>query len=1708
MLHVKKNLHLLAVMCFMLLPVLGIAAPLSGTYTVGGASPDYSSVTAAVSALNSNGVSGPVTFLIRNGTYTGKIQVNSVSGINASRRVTFVSESNDPANVIIQNTATGSSSNYVLRLNSASYITFRAVTLKNNGSSYGRVVEMKTNASNDSIVNCVLQGPVRTSNSTNTAIFYASGLKGAGNVLSGNVIKNGSYGIYYRGTSTSNLVQNATIAGNTIQNTYGYATYLYYTKNLEYINNTITTNSSSTSFYGIYGRYCDGAFHLTGNRINGFRGGYGMYLYYCDGTSSARGLIANNVIIAGNGTSSTAYGMRDNYSKYMRIYNNTINVRSTSGSGYAGYFYFSSSTYPGNEIYNNVFANTGGGRALYVYNPTYTEGCDYNNIYTTGGTLAYVGSAFTSYSTLTNWRSATSLDGNSISYNPGFTSNTNLVPDAGNAASWSLNGRGIQLPEIDKDINGNARPTTRAAGVPDIGAFEFLPTVIPPAASATPANPVAGGIQTFRLGEDTVAVISWDAAVTVPSSITVRQYTNTVPPSISTISPTNMYFYTDFSTPAGTYGHATNLYYKDPWLGTIVNEEALHLAKKIGSSAWTASSPSVSTADINRNLIATTGLTDFGLFTGIDIANNASAAAVTDPKQYFCSGTYPVKVKVANTGNNVLNSVEIGWEVDGVAQTAVSYNTPIPTKSSVIITLGNVLFNNKPKDVKVYTYLPNGLTDPFPDDDTVKDRLSGGLSGEYTIGGTTPDYTSVVAAVKDLNDFGVCGPVVFTIRNGTYTGQASIKTVQGGSAANRVTFRSESHVAGNVIIEDNTTGSGNNYVIQLDNASYVTFRDVTMRTTGTSYGRVLDMAGSSGKDSVVSCVLSSGTMSSSTNDVAVIYAYHISGTDNVFLDNKVLNGSYGIYYYGNSTSNMVHDAVFIGNTIQNFYIYGTYFYYNKNLTFSNNTVSTATTYSTPYGIRLYYCDGASEITGNKVYGFKGGYGIYQYYNDGTSGNRGRIANNEVSIGISSTTYGIYSRYSSYQDIYNNSVNVTSTGTGYAGYFYYSSTSYEDNRIYNNALANNGGGYAMYVYDPTFDNEFDYNNVYTTGTNVVIRGTSSTNFADLSAWRVASEQDMNSISYDPGFVSATDLRPDVTNPAAWSLNGRGIHIAGNNVDKDGNPRVTLRADGVPDIGAYEFTPASTPPLATADPAVPVAGTPQVFTFGYDTVAVLNWKPNSVVPNNIQVRQYTGTQPMQFPVPASMYFYTDISAQNVTYEFDGEVYYKDPWLGTIGNENNLRLAQKNGINPWIAYNNNASTADVNYNTLEAPSMTSLGKFTGIEDGSIFSAVITPLGSVVFCPGGSVVLQASTGTGYKYQWQYYGTDIPGATSPTYTATAAGDYTVQITNAANVTVTSLSVAVTIVSAPSAVITSSGPLNYCPGSSLTLNANTGSALTYEWYLDGNLIPGATTPNLQVSSAGKYTVTVTNIGCTTTSPATTVAPGPLHVNLGLDTSFCEQSALVLDAGYPGASYLWNTGATTQQIAVTNQSGKYWVYVDAGPNCQASDTINVSINSLPSISGISYLKSGLNTFSFSPSGAVNVHSYLWIFSDGTKDTAQHINHTFYSNHPAVTLVVFNDCGTDTINLVLPTGIEDVNEVLTSNLYPNPANESITVEVAENAHIDDVSVVNSVGQVVYKEKVNAKQVNKIQVNIESLPEGYYISRVHTDKGVVTIPFTISR
>ena len=133
-------------------------------------------------------------------------------------------------------------------------------------------------------------------------------------------------------------------------------------------------------------------------------------------------------------------------------------------------------------------------------------------------------------------------------------------------------------------------------------------------------------------------------------------------------------------------------------------------------------------------------------------------------------------------------------------------------------------------------------------------------------------------------------------------------------------------------------------------------------------------------------------------------------------------------------------------------------------------------------------------------------------------------------------------------------------------------------------------------------------------------------------------------------------------------------------------------------------------------------------------------------------------------------------------------------------------------------------------------------------------------------------------------------------------------------------------------VIPFSSDTTLCAGA--TLSAENPDAILYSWST------GETTPAITIDSAGIYSVTVANRGCTASLDSFRVELyEPSHVDFGQDTTLCNLATLLLDATqtHP-ATYEWQDHSTNTTYLVIND-GHYWVIVT--DHCLgASDTIAV------------------------------------------------------------------------------------------------------------------------------------------------------------------------
>jgi hypothetical protein len=147
----------------------------------------------------------------------------------------------------------------------------------------------------------------------------------------------------------------------------------------------------------------------------------------------------------------------------------------------------------------------------------------------------------------------------------------------------------------------------------------------------------------------------------------------------------------------------------------------------------------------------------------------------------------------------------------------------------------------------------------------------------------------------------------------------------------------------------------------------------------------------------------------------------------------------------------------------------------------------------------------------------------------------------------------------------------------------------------------------------------------------------------------------------------------------------------------------------------------------------------------------------------------------------------------------------------------------------------------------------------------ATKTVTGPTTFCAGANAcTITANAGPSLTYQWTK-GALVPiaGATGISYQPTTSNNfYKVIVTNANGCTKVSAPTVITVNAAPTATITAQGPLTFCAGDSVTLVANSGAGLTYQWLRGVNNVAGATAVSYNAKQAGTYKVQVTNSnGC-------------------------------------------------------------------------------------------------------------------------------------------------------------------------------------------------------------------------------------------------------
>ncbi|MFZ4057979.1 MAG: beta strand repeat-containing protein, partial [Ferruginibacter sp.] len=1109
---------------------------LNGTYLVGAGNP-YTTITAAVTDLNTFGVSGPVNFKLTDATYstneTFPITINQFTGSSSTNTVTI------SPNTGVTAAVTGTAASAIFVLNGADNVIIegsnspltnsvcpavastRDLTITNNSTSTSSAVlwlqtATGANAAGGNIVrNTNIVGNASTTTlvgigSGSTTISISSlGTANNNNRFENNTVSKVQYGIYSQGASAANKNSGTVIAQNVLNN----------------------TTPNNIGLMGILVGFDDNI-TVTGNLVGNMTS-----------TSDIHG------ISIGNGTSIAAGTAAGNQVSNATITFNVVGPVTGGGTNSAIGIGLGASTSGTNTIANNrvfgILANPTGGD--YVAGISLQGGVgSTNNVY--HNTVRLTGTAITGTASASTF-AALAIN---TSTAPVVNINNNLLVNT---------------------VNGNTGATSRFAGI----ALQYSSVL------GNYANLVSNNNNIYSVGATIgTSVFAITGGINGTTRATLAAWTTetgrdgasqTVNPAFVSASDLHLSGSNSINTVLATGGTP---------LASVTTD--------IDCEARSASTPSI-------------GADEFAILTVVD----AGVTSIILPST-LCGGSTSVSAVVKNIGTSTINSFNVGWEVNGVAQTSpATFNITLAPNEETTVVLGNYDFVvGTTYSITAATGSPNGGADGVPGNDgTTRTGIQTGMTGTYTVG-TGGTYTTLTAAIADYNTRSICGPIVFSLIGTTFTtGETYPITINANAAASAVNTLTIKPAVG---VTPTITGSSTTAILKINGADYVTI-DGSNTVGGTTKDLIIVNTASSGSVVWIASTASTGATnntiqytnirgnSSSSTTYGVLVsgataaaAAEVSNTNTVVSNNVITKLQNGIYAFGNATTpdaGWVFNSNTLGSTTaaDKLGLRGISVLNATGVNVNNNQITgvTTSTSSTSSGLFFGSAIVGGKATGNNITDVKntsssgfGSNGIY--LSSTTTASALEISNNLISNvasygylgswGVADNGYGIIITSGGGYKIYYNSVNLATNQTASSGQTaaINIASGVVGLDIRNNIFSNTqtiGTRYAIYsgAVNTAFT-DINYNDYNAAGGSLGFLGGAQNT---ITAWRTATGKDVNSVNIAPVFTSASD--PHLVVLSNISLNNLGTPITGVTTDYDGDTRNATN----PDLGADEFTP---------------------------------------------------------------------------------------------------------------------------------------------------------------------------------------------------------------------------------------------------------------------------------------------------------------------------------------------------------------------------------------------------------------------------------------------------------------------------------------------------------------------------------------------------------
>lgn len=1121
--------------------------------------------------------------------------------------------------------------------------------------------------------------------------------------------------------------------------------------------------------------------------------------------------------------------------------------------------------------------------------------------------------------------------------------------------------------------------------------------------------------------------------------------------------------------------------------------------------------------------------------------NDAGVAQLISPTLPISAGFSSIEINVRNYGTNTLSTFDVSWQINNNTPITTTYTgAPIQVGGNANMILANVNLPANTTQLTFWTENPNGAIDERLSNDTLVVNLCAGLAGTYSVGTPVSDFPSIDAAVIALEECGVNGAVVFEVAAGLYNGPIVLGEIAGVSAVNTVTF--DGYDRADATLTHDGTGVNTGATITLDGADYITFKNFTIENTGTAIGYGVLLINEANYNTIEDNNITVSVVSSNANIIGILSSASFTastpgtGTEGnnanftMIRNNEITGGNSGITLEGGipdfeNLNNKVYN-----NEIHDCYNFAIYVDEQDSLMLVGNEI---------YGLGSNNGDAVQlfdiknfTIRENNIVSRDYGLAIFGGFSANDKSRDGLIANNMIQTEASGEA--LYLRDVIATLIYHNTFEAGLRAVWLDN---------QANIDFRNNIMATGSGTCFYTLDPVSMSGMDNNLYYISGSGDAVRFGTNT-YPTLLNWQTTgvAGYDVNSVSGNPNFVNglfvsgplAIDTAdPNLTVPITYDING--------------DPRPL----GVrPDIGADEHLI-----IANDVMAVEVVSPDGCGQANHDViVAIANVGSNVLVSIPVTVNvtgsataTFSATQQILAPgTTANTTMGSINTAAGGTYNIQVIVN-----LGNDGNRMNDTINTVVTINPnnhnalmmtgdTIVCAGNTATistvasygpatimwydAPVGGNLITMgngfttmPLTTTTSYYAEIRGCSSPRAVATvsvdsigidiDLGADLTACGGSIaeiIPTITNSTATRIEWQ------DGALTTTYDATSTGDYYATVTNANGCTDTdTVNVAVSAMPTIAETTNNVSCGNANDGAiDLTVTGGTGS-FSYTWS------NAATTEDVSGLAGGFYVVTIEDNGtasnCSYVMTYEVTEPTVLSANVDNTNLDCDGTGgsvdITVSGGTAGYTYLWSTGATTEDLSNAPAGMQTVTITDAnGCNTTASGTVTAATPIVITIDTIRpeilSTQGGIEITVTGGSDTSNLR-YTWNTGATTADLLGLVAGTY-----DVTVTdIITGCQQVLTGIVvpyqLPNSIDQIEDLSNLEVYPNPTTGKVWVNLnLSKTTTVQLSVMSITGQAVQQFEPSEQLQQTYEVDFSNYPAGVYLARFIIGDEVKTV------